>query len=538
MKKIKSAILGLGILALSAVLTTSCKDEQFSSLYDDPGAVTKGTVSKLFTGVLWNGRDYTFNAYWRQYTWENIFAKYTQTCGYQNNSGSVYYYNDGYANDRWANFYKVLPQYRNMQQAYAAENATSQSADKIYMDLAQVFVLDHLTQLTDLFGAVPYVKAGYLGVNGGDITAASAPFDSDEQLYSDALDSLGVLYQDILAQKSKLSASQLGWVKAQDYLNNGDLDKWAAYANSLRLRLAVHVAAKGSLVNKAKAAIAECLSRKLIDSDANQVEMVPDVDTKKWVNTDDFRTGFCDINNLASQPMVDAMQVTGTDDPRLKVIYSPNKDGKFIGTSRTENENDQANRFSQFNGFGSGAWKDRYYAYLDSATYINTSFVSPVISAAEVDFLKAEAYQQGYVSGGEAAAKQAFIDGIWNSTHFYYRLNMLGSASYGFHATAYPSEADVRAYAEKVWNHYSNKLEAIMTQKWIHFGVIQPAQAWTDIRRTGYPVLSYPEDTQAQSVKTLPNRINYPTTEKTNNTANYAAVSANDNLSTKLFWAK
>lgn len=522
---------------LTGGLTTSCNDEQYSSIYNDPGEVTAASCSKLFTGALYNGRSYTFNSYWRQYTWENIFAKYTQTCGYENNSGSVYYYNDGYAADRWDNFYTILAQFRQMQKAYNEENSIKQASDKIYLDLAEVFVLDHATQLCDLFGNIPYSKAGNLGVNGGDIVSAAAPFDNDETIYSNALDRLDTLYTDILTQNSSLPSSQKGWVVSQDYLNNGNLAKWAAYANSCRLRLAVHVAAHGNLVAKAKIAIAQCLQRTLISSDNDAIEILPDKN-QNWVVPSDFTSGFCDINNIASQPMIDAMQITGYDDPRMRVIYSPNKDGKYIGTNRSETSNFQVSNGSAFNGLGSGLWKDRYYAYLDSVTYCNTSFISPVISAAEVDFLRAESYESGYVSGGEPAAKQAFIDGVVNSTKFYYRLNMKGSGTYGYKATTAPADSVIVAYAEKVWNAYSNKLEAIMTQKWIHFGVIQPAEAWTDIRRTGYPSLTYPEDTQAQSVKELPNRIKYPNEEVTNNAKNYEAVKSEDLLTTKLFWAK
>ena len=66
-----------------------------------------------------------------------------------------------------------------------------------------------------------------------------------------------------------------------------------------------------------------------------------------------------------------------------------------------------------------------------------------------------------------------------------------------------------------------------MTLKWVHFGIIQPTQAWTDIiRRTGYPALTYPTDANSQAFKTIPSRIQYPNTEAANNKANYDAVVA------------
>src|SRR3712207_7389608 len=48
---------------------------------------------------------------------------------------------------------------------------------------------------------------------------------------------------------------------SQDFINKGDFQKWIAYANSLRLRIAVHVAAQGALTSEARAAVKECMAR-------------------------------------------------------------------------------------------------------------------------------------------------------------------------------------------------------------------------------------------------------------------------------------
>ena len=126
-----------------------------------------------------------------------------------------------------------------------------------------------------------------------------------------------------------------------------------------------------------------------------------------------------------------------------------------------------------------------------------------------------------------------------NSTKFYYRQNGVSTSTRGFVGT-YPGDAAVEAYAEKVWETYSNKLEAVMTMKWVHFGIIQPTQAFTDIRRTGFPVLTYPVDVTAQQVKELPKRIKWPNAEKNSNEENFnaAAQKQPNEYSTKLFWAK
>jgi len=104
------------------------------------------------------------------------------------------------------------------------------------------------------------------------------------------------------------------------------------------------------------------------------------------------------------------------------------------------------------------------------------------------------------------------------------------------------SDADISAFAGRIWGAYSNKMEAIMTQKWAHFGIVQAPQAWTDIRRTGYPALSYPKDSgPGATVTGIVQRVKYPNTEADNNTENYNAAKDNvggDSRDFVLFWAK
>ena len=543
MKKLNIFAVGL----LMAVGFSACSENSYDEIYPDPSKSTTATCASLMTGTFFNHNnsgnfaasihEYTYNSYWRLYTWENAFGRFTQTIGYQNESGGMYYLSDSWTNDRWDYFYRMLSQFRQLENVYNNESAEDQAQDRIFKDCAEVFIYDHLSQCVDVFGDMPFSKAGYLGVTGSS-EDARVEFDDDVELYRTMISRLGELYTDILSLKNSLSAQTIKLLASHDYINKGDLDKWAAYANSLRLRLAVHVSAQGDLTSVGQAAIKECLSRNLITSDDNAIEVYPDENTFNiWEN---FRDGFKDINNVASQPMIDAMsRVSGQLDPRIYVMYIANKDGNYIGTNRSETAAFQKEHGSAFNGFAGGSltWAERYYAHLDSVTYTdNRNFISPIISAAEVDFLRAEAIQNGWGTGD---AKAAFVNGLVNSTKFYYRQNGVSKSTRGFVGT-YPGDDAVKAYANAVWETYTNKLEAIMTMKWVHFGIIQPTQAFTDIRRTGYPVLTYPVDVTAQQVKELPKRIKWPNSELNNNETNYkTAVEKQPNeYSTKLFWAK
>ena len=536
MKKIFALTLGITVL----VSLFSCSKKDFDERYYNPSKTTTVTCDKLLSGVLYAGceqyKSFGYNTYWRLYTWEGFFAQLTQQKGFTNNSGGVYFLQDGWATDRWNNFYETLAQFRLLQKTY--EDSADQDTDGIFVACAEVFVIDQLSQLVDVFGPVPYSKAGYLGIT-GDLASSYPEYENDETLYGMMLDRLGELYNTISGYASSPTSIVSAKMKAQDYLNKGDLDKWLRYANSLRLRLAVHVAAKGSLASKAKGVIAECAGRKLADTMANGIFGEVDTETnnsgKFW---EWYRDGFAgDGKNVkASQKLIDAMQITGSDDPRLKVIYNPNAAGKFVGKHVGEKKADQDEADQK-------GWNDRVYATLDSVTFITNSLMkNPVVSPAETWFLIAEARQSYGLSG---SVEEAFKNGVKQSIIEWYDRNMTSTAFNmnpftHYKATVAPTDAEMEAYANAVWAKYSNKLEAVMTQKWVHMGLMNAHESWTDIRRTGYPALTYPEDTQSQTNRTIIQRILYPIVEKTNNKANYeAAVSSfTDSNSTVLFWAK
>lgn len=533
MKKIYTLILTL--VALTALF--SCSKKDFDDKYYNPSKTTSVTPDKMMTGAFMAGRDYTFNAYWRMYTWDNYFGKLSQTIGFGVQSGTMYYVNDGYASDRWGNFYKLLTQYRVAKKLLDAEDESVQKVDRIFVALIEVFLYDHLSQMIDIWGPIPFNEAGFLGLT-SDMANAYAAYDSDVDLYRMMLNNLDALYTEILDIKDN-RPEVLTVLKRQDFLNGGDLDKWLMYCNALRLRLGVHVSAQGSLTADGRKAVASAAGRVLPTDWASSIKAISDFDGfNYWEN---FRDSYKDINHVANQKIIDAMQIAGENDPRLPVIYVPNEAGDYFGEYITETTEEQ-NEHNTYNGY-----EDRYYAGLNGATFTyNNLLQSPVFSAAEAYFLLAEAFQQGYASGN---AKDAFVKGIVASTEQYFNQNVNSDQSKGsnseyfkkFSADDIPSTADVEAYANKVWDSYNDKMEAIMTQKWLHFGIMQPTQAWTDIRRTGYPKLDYPEDKGASViVSNIPQRVKYPNSEKTNNKANYDANAQNiaDDYYTTLFWAK
>lgn len=538
MKKIYALMLGLAAL----VSFSACSEDDYASKYLDPSKTTTVTCEKLMTGAFMAGNQNTFNSYWRMYTWDNYFGKLAQTIGFSNNSGTVYYINDGYANDRWNNFYDILRQYRVMEKIWNEEEGDAKVQDRIFLALTEVFIYDHLSQLCDIWGPVPFSEAGFLGVT-GDLVSSYPAYDSDVDLYKMMLENLDALYTEIGSLSSSISSTTQAKVAAQDYINGGDLQKWQRYCNSLMLRLGMHVALKGSLTSQGQAAVKTAAGRLLVTDLDNAIGVKADNDGFKYY--ENYRDGFKDINNTASQAIIDALQITGENDPRLPVIYVPDAEGNYYGMSTHETDAQQSER----SGGDHNTEETRYYARLNNITYMSNNYMwNPIITASEVYFLLAEAAQRGYIS--TTTAEAAFKDGVKYSILAYLKSNMESSQASLFYnssafndyrASEYPSDAEINAYTTAVWGAYSDKLNAIMTQKWVNFGILQPTQAWTDIRRTGLPALYYPADgADNNGYKTVTQRVKYPNTEAANNTANYEANKANvngDSAYYTLFWA-
>jgi hypothetical protein len=168
-----------------------------------------------------------------------------------------------------------------------------------------------------------------------------------------------------------------------------------------------------------------------------------------------------------------------------------------------------------------------------------------VMLAAESYFLQAEAYERGYLSGN---AKAAFESGIAASfTYLYKDVSNIVAADKDV-------AADVASY--KTANGLSflvnydlaasstQKIEAIITQKYIAFNMISNDEAFNEFRRTGFPVIVagslVPTETFAsrQSTSTradkLPSRLLYPQTEFNLNPTN--VPTGISQFTSRIFW--
>lgn len=523
MKKILIALTVLG------VVVSSCSKSDFAEDYADPSKISTTTVEKQFSGFLQTNKDYVLPAYWNYFVvLRTTLHYYTQSVGWVNASNQ---YVPGMAsiNARWANYYNLLSQYREMEKVYNKLSTDDQASWRIYKIAATVYLYDATQKMVDLHGSIPFSKAGMLSTNGGDYNASFAEYDGAEAVYTKMLDDLKAFSTELstLTLESGIAAG----FKTQDYVNKGDVAQWRRYTNSLRLRLLSRVSDASSMKARADAEIAEILNNPstypLVTTNANNIQ-IKVIDLSSPINSKGFRTGLEDWNgNVAGKVMIDHMKTNA--DPRLRAVFEPglNAAGVYEGLDQLASATDQTKMISD----------GKVAIYNRSTLSRNEYFPGVLINAGEVHLLAAE----GFLKAGKAAeAKAAYEAGITASINFYYEVRKL-SADNTAGALTPLTATEITDYLAKPaisWDAAAttaDKIKLIAMQKWLHFNVIQSFDSWAEMRRHDWPAPTFWVD-GANAQQLPPQRWLYDASEKTYNGTNYSTVAAGDNLTTKIFW--
>lgn len=507
------------------IIFGACSDSDYSDIYADPSLTSTVSCEKLMTGVFQAGYNYTMPSYARYFTLETYgIGRFGQIMGFINEKGMYLGMGSTYFNNRWQNFYNVLSQFRLLEDTYDNLEEGEKESYEPTLWLAQIFVYEQLQEIIDFWGDAPYTEAGYLSIT-SDIATSYPSYESAEDLYQMMMDDLAEINTNLANLETTSFISS--YMTDQDYINEGDLSLWRKYCNSLRLRIAMRAADYGDLTSTAQAVLktmlADPTTYPLVDSNDETIQIEADDDGFDIYSG--LKSGFeswSGICNRASAEMVSQLE----DDPRLEIIYDPNSDGDYVGIDTHDDESTQTNYYEDGD----------YYSAVDTSTFSrNSNFPGILMTAAEVSFIKAEAYQKGYASGD---AEEAFETAVAQSIDYYYDLNSGGD--YRTPITA-PSSSEIETFAAEKWTAYGSKEEAIAVQKWLHFGLIDMGQAWAEVRKTGYPELYFATDDATSYCSEVPDRLVYPTDEVDYNTDKYNEATNSGETDTyynKIFWAK
>ncbi|MEV4883492.1 SusD/RagB family nutrient-binding outer membrane lipoprotein [Chitinophaga ginsengisegetis] len=400
--------------------------------------------------------------------------------------------------------------------------------------VAQIIQVTAMSRVTDIYGPIPYSRVGE--------GLSSVPYDSQQDVYKRFFAQLDTATGSLRAQIS--SGTQLPFNFSNfDVVYNGNFPQWLRFANSLRLRLAMHIV-------KADPATAKLEAEKALNP-ANGGVITDNADNMTVKVTGDFTNPLVFIaKNWADIRIGASLQcyLTGYKDPRVSRYMDKATDpatglkGVYKGIR-----------------IGSLVDKPKYQTYssLNTEDGASPAFTlktpMQVMTAAEVYFLRAEATVRGWSNTG-GSAQQLYEQGVTTSMA-QWQVSAPGYlANDSSHADAYtdpknpvnninsPSTITIK------WNEgdvEAKKMERIMTQKWLAM-FPEGQEAWTEFRRTGYPKL-FPvvNNNSGNTISTdvQIRRLPFPQNEYNTNPAAVAAAvqllsTPADNGGTRLWWDK
>lgn len=486
-----------GLLLLGVASVMSCGD--YLDINDDPNNVTSENITP---DLILSG------AQKRIYDTQAVTANQLGNL-FMNNWGlNVQSFSSGFVKEFtlnidnsfysgiWNGYYLRMANFHNI-----SENTKEEYTN--YRAIGLILKSFYMQQIVDLYGDAPYSQA----FQGGDNLFPS--YDDAMSIYVDLYDNL-TLATDLIA-----NAPSVALVPGEnDAIMNGNMNEWAKFANTIKLRMLVRnslgtTAESIAFVNDRKAALDGSL---FVTQDVTiNPGYTADTDRQNpffdlFYNTDGSeRNGYKSRRGTKHAMNFLSGASTGVSDLRLNRIYGAADDGLYNGVVQGETSATAATNLSPIGpGLIASAEQDGY-----------------IMTASESLLLQSEAKEYGIITTGDSEA--FFIDAVTKS------FELLGLTAAD--ATAYLGVAN--GVDGIGWTNTTDKREAIMTQKWIALNGINAHEAWIDYTRTGYPVTPL-AITAEQAYK--PYRLMYPSSEQVGNSGNVPAQSQADAFTNRIFW--
>lgn len=504
------------LVVLSLVLS-SCSKEIFEEINTDPNRPSSVSTPS----ILVSAQKQLVNALRSEevnYRGAQLFVQYFSQNIYTDQSR--YQIPTGYSDNYWTGTYKALNNLNEIIKLNTDEKTKAQAAagtagsNSNQIAVVRVLKAYAFHSLSDVFGDIPYQSYDN---NDPDFEALQQEPDnltpkyaSQEKIYKDILEELKQAADTL---KKYGSAKTFG--KA-DIIYQGDNLKWSKFANSLRLRLANRILAKEPAF--AKVHIEDALAKGVFTSNADNATFkysttapneAPLYRATVTANRKDFA-----VSNVIIEALQGKRGPFTQADPRLSKYAKQNAEGIYFGQP-----------YGLPLAAGNIFTVDKISLPGD---IINAANYGEVLQEyAEVEFLISEYKnwdQTAYIKGVRASLEK------WGV-----------------------STSDIDAYISSLPT--ANK-ERVLTQKYLAL-YNQGIEAWSEIRRTGYPLflIKKGDVTWAGTVggnpvsyvfnpevgNELPSRLVYPLKEQSTNKANYQGALANqgdDVISTKVWWNK
>ncbi len=478
MKKIKIILYAF----LSFVLITGC-DNGFEELNKDPNNsvalpahLLLGYTQRQFMNTHYGGqRGGDMGECWAQH-WSKV----------QYNDEARYVPRRGVIDAIWDSFY-----FNVISEASAMYDLAGEEGNTNLQGVALVMQALTYQMLTELYGPIPFTEAI-------DPAFVQPAYDSEAVVWT------GVL--EMYTNAAALLASGTGSITASsDLFYGGDTSQWLKLANTLKFRALMRASSVLSVGADLQALVDGGNMFTSNSDDALLPYLAAQPDANPIYEMIIFGSR---LEYKINSELVDLME--GRNDPRLPVYAAENASGDILGkpagygnTTTLPNEG-LGYTYANISGLGD--------------FYLDPELPGILMSYSQLNFLMAEAANEGLISGSTAGALSYFQEGV--KANFAFN---------GLDATAFLAQENLSFSAQ------SDARTKIGQQMWVAL-YSQGFESWTEWRRTGIPALSPAIE---GDISSIPTRLYYPTAEPSLNQDNYSSAVQSiggDELTSPLIW--
>lgn len=545
-------------IGAAALLTVACT-KKFDALNTNP---TAASAANFDPNLLLPSGEYGYVGATTGYSGPILFqSMWVQTLasavfpGYYSN-GDKYVQGGSYLSyqaSTWNDAYQAASYLREAQNLTKGNSAYSNLSG-----ICKILELLNIEAITDVYGDAPFSQA--LQAKSG---ISQPVYDKQQDIYNGMLSQL----DSVIPTLSTTLATT-----GSDAIYGGDVTKWKKFGYSLMLRMAMRL-------TKVDAATAQKYAEKaytggVFASNADNAVIKYDVAHGFGNNNTNAYAVAEDFNEVKwSKQLISYLK--STSDPRLGVIAEVPKTGaknatneSLAGSSLPSIQQGMPNGYDQ-NGLGTDISKEPNYpgaspadpttntfdangkpTYVDvanptgkysrptAALYLGPANTPPptlILTYAQTEYLLAEAAVRGWSVGASAAIH--YSNATTAALLTYATLNASAGAITSGVATAYATANPLDVSST------TNSLVQINTEYWVYEGTIFDFdEAWSNWRRSGYPVLTPVNYTGNFTGGTIPRRQSYPTGEASSNPNNYktaaAAITGGDLYTGRVWWDK
>ena len=493
--------LTIGAMMATLTILSGCQKD-YLDINNNPNQVTAATPVLVLPAALSSSGAYfstsfSFLNLWMGYwNWSGNYSIGTSDKNYQ--------FTNDFNTGIWNNAYIIIKNYDYIDK----QGATL--GQPLLQGMAKIMKALHFQILVDTYGNVPYSQA----LQG--IASAQPAYDDATAIYEDLFKQIDAALA--LFDNADKIAAQGGTVlnpTTNDIMFQGNIGKWRRFANTLKLRMLLRQSEKSDRQAFVQTQLATLKASSYgFTKSGENAAVNPGYANSSGQQSPFYGTYGYQVNgqpieayniNRANKYGITFYQSTN-DTSRLAKFYTPASgttyDATYFGTIAPLVN-------SQVSGIGPGLLNS-----VNQPAYILTSH--------EAFFIQAEAAQRGWIAGDPKTLYQQAI------TESYLNLGLTAA-----NATTYYSQAT----ANVGWDSSTNKIQAVITQKWASLNGWSPFEAWSDYRRLGLPAVPISQD-PSTSVKQIPVRLLYPQSEYNYNGTVVKAQGQISQFTSKIFWEK